>query len=269
MVTNNHYRWDFVGLSTDEKPTPDTSPKVVDGSTFYCSDNSKLYVFCKNNWYERRPLGSGGGSDINVVQTTGESTTDVMSQKSTTDMIYSPKTTSTYDNWGAVYIGNKNANNEVIVDPSTSDTHGTYFYALPSEPSIPQNRSVNILGSVSGGSSVAIGNGATSNRQSVAIGASATMSASDCVAIGYSAYIPSQASSSVALGVYAQPTRRGEVNIGTGISFNYGYNNTNYRVLGGVHDGQLAQDAVTVNQVNSVIDAINAALSTNISHIGA
>ena len=57
----NHYRWDFIGLSTDTKPTPQTSEKVVNGSTFYCSDTSKLYVFCDGTWYERKPLGSGGG----------------------------------------------------------------------------------------------------------------------------------------------------------------------------------------------------------------
>ena len=56
-----HYRWDFIGLSTDTKPTPQTSEKVVDGSTFYCSDTSKLYVYCKDDWYERKPLGEGGG----------------------------------------------------------------------------------------------------------------------------------------------------------------------------------------------------------------
>lgn len=61
MVTQ-HYRWDFIGLSTDTKPTPETSEKVVDGSTFYCSDNSKLYVFCKNNWYEKTVSGGGGGT---------------------------------------------------------------------------------------------------------------------------------------------------------------------------------------------------------------
>ena len=60
MVTDNHYRWDFIGLSTDEKPTPATSDKVVDGSTFYCSDNSKLYVFCKTQWYEKTAPGGGG-----------------------------------------------------------------------------------------------------------------------------------------------------------------------------------------------------------------
>lgn len=60
-MVEQHYRWDFIGLSTDQKPTPETSPKVVDGSTFYCADNSKLYVYCTNNWYERKPLGGGGG----------------------------------------------------------------------------------------------------------------------------------------------------------------------------------------------------------------
>lgn len=88
MVEKQHYRWDFVGLSTDTKPTPETSEKVVDGSTYYESDTSKLYVFCDTEWYERKPLGGGGGgSDINVVQTTGQSTTDVMSQKAVTDAL--------------------------------------------------------------------------------------------------------------------------------------------------------------------------------------
>lgn len=83
-MVDNHFRWDFIGLSTDTKPTPANSSKVVDGSTFYCSDTSKLYVFYKDTWYERLPLGGGG---VNVVQTTGNSTTDVMSQKAVTDII--------------------------------------------------------------------------------------------------------------------------------------------------------------------------------------
>lgn len=51
MVANK-YRWDFIGLSTDDKPTAD-SDRVVDGSTFYEADTSKLYVFCKDQWYEK------------------------------------------------------------------------------------------------------------------------------------------------------------------------------------------------------------------------
>lgn len=74
-----HYRWDFIGLSTDQKPTPATSEKVVDGSTFYCSDNSKLYVYCKNNWYERKPLGSGGGGTTYTAGTGIDITEDTIS----------------------------------------------------------------------------------------------------------------------------------------------------------------------------------------------
>ena len=59
-MVDNHFRWDFIGLSTDTKPTPATSSKVVDGSTFYCSDTSKLYVFCKDTWYEKTATGGGG-----------------------------------------------------------------------------------------------------------------------------------------------------------------------------------------------------------------
>ena len=63
MVANIHYRWDFIGLSTDTKPTPASSEKVVDGSTYYCSDNSKLYVWYKDRWYEKTVSGGGGGTD--------------------------------------------------------------------------------------------------------------------------------------------------------------------------------------------------------------
>lgn len=60
-MVSQKYRWDFIGLSTDTKPTSETSDKVVNGSTYYCSDTSKLYVYCDGTWYERKPLGGGGG----------------------------------------------------------------------------------------------------------------------------------------------------------------------------------------------------------------
>lgn len=84
MVTQ-HYRWDFVGLSTDTKPTPETSEKVVDGSTFYCSDTSKLYVFCKDTWYERKALGGGGGGGTTYTAGDGiDITNDTISVDTTT-----------------------------------------------------------------------------------------------------------------------------------------------------------------------------------------
>lgn len=53
MNIQNQTRWDFIGLSTEEKPTPATSYKVTDGSTFYEADTSKLFVWTKTQWYEK------------------------------------------------------------------------------------------------------------------------------------------------------------------------------------------------------------------------
>lgn len=46
-------RWDFIGLSTDEKPTPATSDKVVDGSTYFEADTSKLFFWTNDQWYRK------------------------------------------------------------------------------------------------------------------------------------------------------------------------------------------------------------------------
>lgn len=94
-MVEQKYRWDFIGLSTDVKPTSETSPKVVDGSTYYCSDTSKLYVWCKDNWYERKPLGGGGGtSDFDQLTnrpkyngTTMSSETNIPEVKTYTDFV--------------------------------------------------------------------------------------------------------------------------------------------------------------------------------------
>lgn len=56
------YRWDFIGLSSQAKPTKATSDKVTNGSTYYESDTSKLYVFYGNQWYEKTAPGGGGGT---------------------------------------------------------------------------------------------------------------------------------------------------------------------------------------------------------------
>ncbi len=45
-------RWDFIGLSTDSKPTS-ANEKVVDGSTFYEADTSKIYFYVGGTWYEK------------------------------------------------------------------------------------------------------------------------------------------------------------------------------------------------------------------------
>lgn len=53
MTDKYSIRYDFIGLSSDTKPTPSTSSKVVDGSTFFEADTSKLYFWTKDNWYNK------------------------------------------------------------------------------------------------------------------------------------------------------------------------------------------------------------------------
>lgn len=64
-----HYRWDFIQLSTDEKPTPATSEKVANGSTLYTSDDSKYYVWYKDQWYEKTGEEPGPGPGPGPVDT--------------------------------------------------------------------------------------------------------------------------------------------------------------------------------------------------------
>lgn len=284
------YRWDFVGLSTDVKPTPATSDKVVDGSTFYCSDTSKLYVYCKNNWYERKALGGGGGGttytagdgiditddtisvdtntiqekltagtnitisnnvisasgggSVTPVQTTGTSTTDVMSQDATTKMVYP-------------FISTKPETINIRGSAGADASSANYAISIGGNSIARGERSVslgfNAQAYDDGDRSVTIGNFAhvNNNSKGIAIGNLSTCS---------NPY-------SVALGSSATTSRVGEVNIGAGTS-GEGYNSTNYRILGGVHDGVDAHDALTVGQANALIDAINSALNTNIPHIG-
>lgn len=408
MVTQ-HYRWDFVGLSTDTKPTPETSEKVVDGSTFYCSDTSKLYVYCKDNWYERKPLGSGGGGttytagngitingttiEANQIKTlteddaegeyddgntitnyveawtlpsgvyykpmgesgdffvsfylddgdptadcidgnsigwfivkneltttsmsildgsglqyyiesdtsTGElidsqylnqefvgtdgtydGTAGLVPAPSTTDAgkflkadgtwdvagggggdtVYSSVTTSNTSNGGAVYIGNLNSSQVEQTDPTSTDNHYKYFWALPlSNGEKPANNSVNILGnqdqkieavSILGKSyndgGVSIGYGGQANTNSVSIGYGAIANGNRSVAIGSGSNVASH-NNSVAIGRGSVCTRQGEFNIGA--SGGYGYDSSNLRVLSGVHDPVQSQDAATKAYVDN------------------
>lgn len=53
MICNNSIRYDFIGLSTDVKPTPANSKRVVDGSTFFEADTSRLYFWTKTQWYRK------------------------------------------------------------------------------------------------------------------------------------------------------------------------------------------------------------------------
>lgn len=227
------------------------------------------------------------------------------------DVVYSDKTTSDANDGGAVYIGNKNSSQEVVGDPTTTDNHYRYFWALPiNNTDIPSQRTINIGGSIYGGhnniGNTAIGsasiaeNGAwncssnlaitpfespssrgriaPSNRTTysvlvgsggyidggggnVGIGTSVSIQNNDptlsiekgSVVIGAKGICANN--SSVALGACAETSRVGEVNIGYSTTYggDGGFNNTAYRVIGGVHDGQDLHDAATKGQLDKAI----------------
>ena len=187
------------------------------------------------------------------------------------DTVYSTVTTSNDTDGGAVYIGPLNSNQQELIDPTVTDNHYRYFWALPFDTSgqqnfgIPKSESINIGGKGTGSHSVSIGyrNQATDSESvvlgwqstssgygnNIVIGNGATSYNSCSIAIGRGSQ--TGANGSTAIGAYAQTTRVGEMNVGS-TSSSYGFNNTNYRVIGGVHDGQDVHDAATVAQGNTL-----------------
>lgn len=274
-----HYRWDFIGLSTDTKPTPETSEKVVDGSTYYCSDNSKLYVFYKDTWYEKTVSGGGGTSDFDdltnrpkyngtamtsetniplaptVVQTDGISETDVMSQKATTGMIRDLSFPNNYH----IKIGDSTTVDEtnqtsktVIIGAGAQALKGSgtanYCTAIGGNAYTSSFHTIAIGGNTmsDGSGSVAIGSGDLTGSSK---GAKARSVGS--IAIGQSAAVAASNNGAIALGSYSTASHQGELNIGTS-STSMGYNSSNYRLISGVYDGQDLHDAATVAQGNTL-----------------
>ena len=192
------------------------------------------------------------------------------------DTVYSTVTTSNDSAGGAVYIGNLDSTQTEQPDPTVTDNHYKYFWALPnSNGSKPADRSVNILGEGAAMYGINIGPGtlsydsnyysisigsnantaATNAHSAIAFGPSTTSIAENSIAIGRSAKVNGTAyKNSVALGSFSEVGRKGEINIGTP-GYNLGYNNTDYRVIGGVHDGQNVHDAATVAQGNTLAAA--------------
>ena len=195
---------------------------------------------------------TGGGSSVTLYNSLGENTDGAITQKASREMIFgnSDRTairigtvTDTRMYTGTIGIGN---------DVRFIDSYG-----------IAIGHNSNSTGS----DAIAIGRNATNTNSSVAIGPNARNdNYSSAVAIGNSA--TSSHYSSVALGAYSQTGRAGEVNVGTGTR-NYGYDNTNTRVIGGVHAGVNNTDAVNVAQLNDAISGvtINPATTTTLGGV--
>lgn len=189
-----------------------------------------------------------------------------------------------YTNDSGTLVGNNAANYIVtVLSRPLVQTTGTSSANVMSQNAVtsmvfndPSNRTQIQIGSgaAAAANAVSIGRNTNARQGGVAIGDAAGYG--QLVANNYRTLIGYQAGQnpannekgSVALGAYSKTSATGEMNIGS-TNTTYGYNNSNYRLLSGVYDGQSGHDAVTVNQINSVIDNLNSALSVNIPHIGA
>lgn len=191
-------------------------------------------------------ISASGGGGVTPAQTTGTSTTDVMSQDATTKMIHPD--IANHPTW--VHIGGGSSLSLGLAINGTLNSDASSSIVIGSDENnanVGQNGRARYgiaIGDTSvvgkGNSSIAIGHNAYTN--------SGSNSAGRNIAIGANASINGEVINAVSLGAYAKATRIGEVNIGTNGN-NAGYNSTDYRVIGGVHDGVNAHDAATVGQL--------------------
>ncbi len=157
-----------------------------------------------------------------VVQTTGISQTDVMSQNAATKMIW-PDISGHGD---VIVIGSSTTptfSGGIIIGKYASGTHN----------------------------SVVVGVG-ESNKT--------TYASNHSVAIGTAAN--AEAAGSIALGAYSLAGTKGEFNIGLGRATGtqlgyYGYNNSAYRLLTGLYDPQSAHDAATKGYVDTHLGGLS------------
>lgn len=150
----------------------------------------------------------------NVTQSTGTSTSSVMSQNAVTSMVFADPSTGK-----RVQIGNAitSADNAVAMGYNAKAS-SDYSIAIGSN-----SYSANAAARAIGGWAIAIGRGTyASGNYSVAVGDGATAS------------------------------QQGQFDIGTGSQTTVGYNSSNYRLLTGLYDGQSAHDAATVAQGNTL-----------------
>lgn len=280
-MVRQHYRWDFIGLSTDTKPTPETNEKVVDGSTFYCSDTSKLYVFCKDTWYEKKPLGGGGGGSytagngIDIVDNTISVDTSEVQEKLTagsnvsiSDENVISATDTTYSNFTGT-DGVDAGTAGLVPAPATTDAgkflkaDGTWDSASGGGPTVVQSIGSSTTSVMSQdattqmvyqsgtykNSHIVMGHGATKGSNAgcqivMGVDASTTSDAGFPVSIG--GYSRATGSFDVALGGRSVTSSRQEVSVG-------GTTQVPTRFITNVTNPTQAQDAATKNYVDTKI----------------
>ena len=183
-----------------------------------------------------------------VVQTTGTSTTDVMSQNATTSMVYADPDTRYRVKIGYDVV---NAGNNAIAIGKNAGAYSNYSISIGTGENTHGIRH----------------SSAAQSAYTIAIGSDTDthMDSDGSIAMGYGAQTSGGSSSNkkrgqIALGAYSSTSEKGEMNIGSS-NTSYGYNYSNYRLLTGLYDPQNAHDAATKGYADSLIPA--ATFTTN------
>ena len=210
---------------------------------------------------------AGGGGGPTVVQTTGTSTTDVMSQQATTNMIYP---FPAYKD--RILIGNSQpssslGDSSVVIGWNTSGYgEGGTAVGCTANAYARHSSAYGYNSSAYGGNATAAGNfSSAGGNESTAIGNSASSSGAASLALG--SYSTASSTGAISFPYCYDGGDAGVVNFGP-FNASYGYDNTNYRLLTGVHDAVDDHDAVTLGQLNALITSLNLALGTAIPLLG-
>lgn len=174
-----------------------------------------------------------------VVQNTGGSITNVMSQNATSGMVFADPGTDS-----KVRIGNTAfAGTNCIIIGKYASGSGAYAVSIGSGTSGVAGPSATATGGIAIGQNARIEGGEGGGVGNYGI------------AIGYNSRVATAREGSIALGAWSKATEKGQMDISTLATTNTnGYNNSQYRLLTGLYDGQSAHDAVTLGQLNTRLD---------------
>ena len=206
---------------------------------------------------------AGGGSSMPLYTGIGQNTDGPMTQKAASDMVF-------YNGDNSKILIGKDATgsgNRSITIGNNAET-GVYQDAITIGYKSRGSSNAITIGEYAkaGSNGIHIGKGTaswTSYSNGIGIGNEIVNKSSNSVCLGDNTNVDATTIyNAVALGRYAKATRTGEVNVGMTIAS--GFNNTNYRVIGGVHDGQEDHDVATVGQWKTSLTIASSAPSSPI-----
>lgn len=228
---------------------PTTSTEGTLGQTYIDTSTGDIYYLSEidettsPSTYTWEKIATGSG--VNVVQTTGTSTTDVMSQNATSSLVYLDPSEKVQ-----IRIGNGAQSNGI--------------YAI----GIGRSARGNCWGAIAIGDGATTANNGLSVGHSIAIGESTLANGGYATALGYDS--EAQGRGSIAIGAFSHvanvSSNQGVIQVGLNAASSaeqssYGYNGSAYRLLRGLYDPQSDNDAATKGYVDSLIASLEARIA--------